>query len=139
MADIWWCPKCREKFRWTVTVCPDCDVDLIDQRPGPPPTPDEEMVRVFVATDEALLEIAKSLLEGEEIKYLERFGRLQDLFGWGRFGTGYNYIVGPAEFWVRADDADCARACLEGLEHAVPENIVLPDDDPLQESGVESA
>jgi hypothetical protein len=56
------------------------------------------------------------LLEGEQIEYLIRGEGLQDLFGWGRVGSGYNIIVGPAEFWVRADDAERARALLEELE-----------------------
>ena len=133
MADSWWCPKCGEQFHWDVAVCPDCNVDLVEQRPGPAPTPNVELLRVFVATDEALAEIAKSLLEGEKIEYLERFGRLQDLFGWGRFGTGFSYIVGPTEFWVCADEADHARDCLEGLEKSSPEDIVLPDNDNQQE------
>jgi hypothetical protein len=128
MADNWWCPKCGEKFRWDVTVCPDCQVDLVDQRPGPAPTPDAELVRVFVATDEGLTEIAKSLLEGEKIEYLVRGDRLQDLFGWGRFGTGFSYIVGPTEFWVRADEAERARACLDGLGESVPEEILPAED-----------
>jgi hypothetical protein len=115
MANGMWCTKCGEKFPHYYRVCPDCQVDLTDKRPGPAPTPDVELVRVFVADDEALVGLAKALLEGENIEYLERFSRLQDLFGWGRFGTGYNYIVGPVEFWVRADEAEKATACLEGL------------------------
>ncbi|MDR3675399.1 MAG: DUF2007 domain-containing protein [Acidobacteriota bacterium] len=139
MADVWWCPKCGEKFRWSVTDCPDCKVPLVDQRPGPAPTPDAELVLVFSTTDIGLCGIAKSLLEGESIEYLERGERLQYLFGWGGLEGGYNPVIGPVEFWVCADEADRARACLEGLEHAVPEDIVLPDDDPIQESGGESA
>ncbi len=132
MAGNVWCPACGEKFPFYFRVCPKCQVELTDQRPGPAPTPNEELVRVFVATDEALVELAKSLLEGESIEYLERFRGLQDLFGWGRFGTGYNYIVGPVEFWVCAHEADHARACLEGLEESVPESTVPSDDDPEQ-------
>ncbi len=128
MPGKMWCPKCGEKFPNYFKICPDCQIDLTDQRPGPEPTPDEELVRVFVATDEALVELAKSLLEGESIEYLERGSRLQDLFGWGRFGTGYNYIVGPVEFWVCADQSDKARACLEGLEKSVPEDGAPQED-----------
>jgi hypothetical protein len=128
MADNW-CPKCWERFPHYFKVCPECQIDLVDQRPGPVPTPNVELVRAFVATDEGLTEIAKSLLEGEKIEYLVRGERLQDLFGWGRFGTGFSYIVGPTEFWVCADEADHARACLEGLGEAAPEGAVPSDDD----------
>jgi hypothetical protein len=67
-----------------------------------------ELVRVFVAEDGGLIGVAKSLLESECTESLERGERLQDLFGWGRALTGYNYIVGPAEVWVCADDAEHA-------------------------------
>jgi hypothetical protein len=109
------CPKCGEQFAWHVTVCPTCDLDLVD-RLGPEPTPDAELARVLVTGDAGLIPLAKSLLEGEGIEYLVRGEGLQDLFGWGRVGSGYNYIVGPAEFWVRADDAERARTLLEGLD-----------------------
>ena len=112
MANI--CPKCGDQFPWYVTVCPTCDVDLVDRLPGPEPTPDVDLVRVFVTGDAGLIPLAKSLLEGEEIEYLVRGEQVQDLFGAGRIG-GFNYVVGPVEFWVRADDADGARALLEGL------------------------
>jgi hypothetical protein len=118
------CPTCGEEFPWHVTVCSTCGVDLVDRLPGPEPTPDAELVRVFVTGDAGLLPVAKSLLEGEAIDYFVRGEGLQDLFGWGRLGAGFNYIVGPAEFWVRADDADRARGLLEGL-------ISKPDDPPV--------
>jgi hypothetical protein len=57
-----------------------------------------------------------------------RFEGLQDLFGLGRWGTGFNLIVGPAEFWVRADDADHARERLEGLGAPSLEGTVPSDD-----------
>jgi hypothetical protein len=108
--------------------CPECQVDLVDERPGPPPTPDAKLVSVFVAENEELNEVAKSLLESEKIEYLVRGERLQDLFGWGRFWTGYNYIVGPIEFWVCAEEADHARACLEGLITPIGEDALPADD-----------
>jgi hypothetical protein len=39
---------------------------------------------------------------------------LQDLAGLGRI-TGFSYVFGPAEFWVRAEDADRARELLNDL------------------------
>ena len=108
------CPKCGEEFSWTVMVCPKCDVDTVDRLPGPDPTPDVELVSIFATGDPGVIAVAKSLLEGEEIDYLIRGEGLQDLFGAGRMG-GFSYAMGPAEFWVRADDADRARELLDEL------------------------
>ena len=108
MAGHRWCPDCWRKFPLYFRACPECQVDLVDRRPGPAPTPNVELVRVFVAEDGGLIGVAKSLLESECTESLERGERLQDLFGWGRALTGYNYIVGPAEVWVCADDAEHA-------------------------------
>jgi hypothetical protein len=72
------------------------------------------LVRVLATGDAGLIAIAKSLLEGEEIDVFVRGDGLQDLFGLGRI-TGFSYAMGPAEFWVREDDADRARELLEDL------------------------
>jgi hypothetical protein len=39
---------------------------------------------------------------------IDWLGLSHDLFGLGRM-TGFNFAMGPAEFLVRADDADRAR------------------------------
>ena len=108
------CPQCEEEYTWDVMVCPVCDVDTVDKLPGPEPTPDAELVKVLVTGDPGLIAIARSLLEGEKIDYFVRGEGLQDLFGLGR-ATGYNFAMGPAEFWVRDEDAENARALLEDL------------------------
>jgi hypothetical protein len=109
------CPKCGEEFPWHVMVCPTCDVDTVDRLPaGPEPTPDAELVSVFAAGDPGVIAVAKSLLEAETIDYFVRGDGLQDLAGFGRL-TGYSYVFGPAEFWVRAEDAERARELLKDL------------------------
>ena len=67
-----------------------------------------------------MIAFAKSLLEAENIDYFVRGEGLQDLFGLGRLTT-FNFAMGPAEFLVRADDADRARELLEG--------VIAPDPD----------
>jgi Putative prokaryotic signal transducing protein len=108
------CPQCEEEYTWDVMVCPVCDVDTVDKLPGPEPTPDAELVPVFATGDPGLIAIARSLLDGEKIDYFVRGEGLQDLFGLGR-ATSYSFAMGPAEFWVRDEDAENARALLQDL------------------------
>jgi len=110
------CPQCEEEYAWDVMICPVCDVETVDELPrvGPEPTPDAELVRVFATGDMGLIAIARSLLEGEKIDYFVRGDGLQDLFGLGR-ATSYSFAMGPAEFWVRADDAENVRVLLQDL------------------------
>jgi len=77
-------------------------------------TDDVELVPVLATGDAALIALAKSLLESEHIEYLLIGEGLQDLFGLGRV-TGYSFAMGPAEFWVRADDEARARELLRDL------------------------
>jgi hypothetical protein len=77
-------------------------------------TDDVELVAVLATGDAALIALAKSLLEGEHIEYFVKGEGLQDLFGLGRV-TSYSYAMGPAEFWVRADDEARARELLNDL------------------------
>jgi len=123
------CPECGGEFPWYVTVCPACQIDLVERLPGPEPTPEAELVPVLVTGDAGLIPLAKSLLESEGIEYLARGENLQDLFGLGRI-TGYNFAAGPAEFLVRADDAERARAVLDGLDEPTPESAPPGDDEP---------
>ena len=110
------CPQCEEEYAWDVMICPVCDVETVDELPrvGPEPTPDAELVRVFATGDMGVIAIARSLLEGEKIDYFVRGDGLQDLFGLGR-ATSYSFAMGPAEFWVRADDAENVRVLLQDL------------------------
>lgn len=105
------CPQCEEEFSWDVMVCPVCDVDTVDRLPGPEPTPDAELVNVLVTGDTALIAVAQSMLDGEKIDYFVRGDGLQGMLGLGQISSGF----GGAEFWVRAEDAENARALLEGL------------------------
>ena len=96
------------------------DEETPESLPGPAPEPDVELVRVLSAGDAGLIAIARSLLEAEGIQFLLKGDGLQDLFGMGRI-TEYSYVVGPAEFWVRADDARRASELLADLKAEGPE------------------
>jgi hypothetical protein len=80
----------------------------------PRPIPDAQLVKVYVTGDAGLIGVARSLLDAEEIDYMVRGEGLQDLFGFGRL-TGYSYVVGPAEFWVRSEDAARVKSLLQNL------------------------
>jgi hypothetical protein len=119
-----WCPECGARFEATAATCPTCLVPLVS-RPRPDPQPDVQLVKVYATGDAGQIALARSLLEGEAIDVLVRGDGLQDLFGWGRI-TPFNYVVGPAEFWVREEDAARAAELLRGLEH--PEAGASRDD-----------
>src|SRR6187399_1531242 len=87
--------------------------------------PEVELVAVLRTSGSGLIGFAKSLLESERIENFVRGESVQDLFGVGRLG-GYNFITGPAELWVRADDEERARTLLDGLS----EEPVNPSADP---------
>jgi hypothetical protein len=108
------CPKCGEEYSWDVMVCPTCDVDTVERLRGPAPTPDAALVSVLATGHAALIAVARSLLDAEHIDYCVRGDGLQDLFGFGRV-TGFSFAMGPAEFWVREEDAARARDVLKDL------------------------
>jgi hypothetical protein len=91
-------------------------------------TPEDALVLVLRTGDAGLIMFAKSLLEQEGIEYFVHGKNLQDLFGGGRLG-GYNYVAGPAEFRVRAGDAELARVLLHGLSGTPPEPDADSNDD----------
>ena len=113
------CPQCSEEFPWHVMICPTCNVETVDRLPGRDPTPDVELVSVLTTSDPALIAVAQSLLDGEQIDYFVRGDGLQDLFGAGRI-AGFNFALGAAQFVVRAEDAERARELLQGLTTSNP-------------------
>ena len=91
-------------------------------------TAEPELVLVLRTGDAGLIPLAKSMLEAEGIEHLVRGEDLQDPFDGARVG-GYNSFKGPAEFWVRDDDAERARTLLDGLGALQPEPAPDPNDD----------
>ncbi len=74
------------------------------------------LVTVLETGDPALLAVAKSLLEDAGIDFFAKGEGVQDLFGWGRFGTGFNPLIGAVKLQVAADDAEEARERLKDLQ-----------------------
>jgi hypothetical protein len=77
--------------------------------------PADDPVCVFRTGDEELAAVVKSILEGEEIKYVARSVETHELFGAGGDGGGLNYTVGSVDFLVARDDVERVRRILDAL------------------------
>jgi len=76
----------------------------------------ERLVTVFETGNEAIVAVVKSLLDEAQIKYLAQGAGVQDLFGVGVIGTGFNPITGPVVFQVMPEDAEYARELLKDVK-----------------------
>ena len=74
-----------------------------------------DLVTVFESSDVALLALAKAALEQSGIRYVTESEGIQDLFGIGRMGSGYNSITGPPRIRVAQENAARAREVLSDL------------------------
>ena len=76
---------------------------------------DQEIVTVFETGNAALVALAKSLLDAADIAYAVKGENIQNLFGGGVIGTGFNILVGPVQIQVRREDETEARSVLADL------------------------
>jgi len=72
----------------------------------------EEFVPVKEVVRAALVPFVESLLQSAGIRFFIKGERVQDFFGWGRFGSGFNIITGPPTVYVEPAKADEARELL---------------------------
>ncbi len=119
------CPKCKAEYREGYTVCVDCQVPLVEalSEEDEQPEPDLELVTVFDTGEPADVLVAKSILDAEGIEYFAKDEGVQDLFGAGRLGSGFNTMAGQVEIQVRPEDADRARQLLERLDEGEAEEL----------------
>jgi hypothetical protein len=75
-----------------------------------------DMVTVKTIYDTGYLMLAKMVLEDAEIPYFEKNEGVQDLFGAGRFGTGFNIPAGPVEIQVPREYEGEAIPLLERID-----------------------
>jgi len=116
----------------SVENCPRCNALLVATESEPrndSPAATDQMVLAGVVIGAAQLPLAKSLLEDAGIGFLTRNEITQDLFGWGRFGTGFNPVVGPVQIWVLESSLPEAKALLESIDADAPPEPDLEDDD----------
>jgi hypothetical protein len=119
------CPVCGDEYRPGFTRCADCDVELTDAPPVPgEATEPVELVTVLETGDQSQIAVAKSMLEASGIPCIARNETLQNLFGWGSIGTGYNVAMGPIRLQVLREDEEAAK---ELLSSPPPLQIVEED------------
>ncbi len=106
------CPKCGGEYREGFTRCGECDAALLDAPAAEAAIHPElgDTVSVFSTGDPVTLMTAKSLLDDAGIPYLTRNEALQNLFGMGQLGTGFNLVAGPMEVLVGAQLRRLERA-----------------------------
>ena len=75
----------------------------------------ERLVTVYETGSEGIIAVIKSILDEAGIRYLAKGEGVQDLFGVGVLGTGFNPITGPVEFRVMPEDEEYARELLKDV------------------------
>ena len=98
-----------------VTSCHDCGTSLVKTRPNWPEEEQfqyEEFIPVKEVLRAGLVPFVESLLQSADIRFFIKGERVQDFFGWGRFGTGFSIITGPPVVYVEPAKADEARELL---------------------------
>lgn len=74
-----------------------------------------DLITVFESPDLVLFALAKSALDEAGIRYIAENELIQDLFGLGRFGSGFNLVTGAPRIRVTPENADRANEILEEL------------------------
>lgn len=111
------CPQCRSEYREGFTRCDNCNVALVAVLPPEAGDPsDRDLVMAFETGDPGLLAMAHSILDEAQVPYLTQGEGIQDLFGVGRLGTGFNILTGPVHILVERASEAVAHQLLDGLE-----------------------
>ena len=90
----------------------------------------EKLVTVFTTGHEGVVVLVKSILDEAKIEFIAKGEGIQDLFGVGVIGTGFNVITGPIEFQVLEDNADYARELLKDVSENPPEENSTEEESP---------
>jgi hypothetical protein len=75
----------------------------------------ENLVAVYETGNEAIVSVVKSMLDEAKIRYIAQGEGVQDLFGVGIIGTGFNPVTGPVIFKVMPEDEEYARELLKDI------------------------
>ena len=74
---------------------------------------------IYRTGDPGEIALIKSIFNEEKIPLLVKGEGVQDLFGIGRLGTGYNMITGPVEIQVPESCMAQSRELLETMESQI--------------------
>lgn len=110
------CPNCGAEYIEGIAVCSTCNVALVNEPPSEIEPEYIKFVTVYETGDPSSIAFAKSLFESEGVKCYVKGEGLQDLFAGGRFGTGFNPVIGPAAIQVDEKDVEKARDLLSQVE-----------------------
>jgi hypothetical protein len=75
----------------------------------------ERLVTVYETGHEGVAAVVKSILDEAKIQYLAKGDGVQDLFGVGVVGVGFNPITGPVQFRVMPEDEKYAKELLKDI------------------------
>ena len=109
------CPVCGDEYQAGYTRCDDCDATLVENLPSQGEPGPFEMVTVLETGDQSLIAVARSLLESAGIPCIARNEVLQNLFGWGSIGAGFNAAIGPIRLQVLKEDEEVAKELLKDV------------------------
>jgi hypothetical protein len=111
-----YCPKCRSEYEPGIVECADCRGGLVENLPVEPER--GQLVLVFETDNPAEALVVESLLDSEKITHVSQNEMLQDFFGIGRLGPGYNPMIGLVRILVAQADEKKARQLLEEMRRA---------------------
>ena len=104
--------------------CSDCDTPLVDSDPDAAGEEAArrpiEMVELARIPEPIFAAAIRELLDEAGIGYEIVGAGVQDLFGFGRIGTGYNFVTGPPVLRVEAARLAEARELLAELDRSSP-------------------
>jgi hypothetical protein len=108
------CPKCKAEYKEGVRICPECDVDLVNEL-----SEDDfmEFVKVFESADPNLTVIIKSILEDAGIRYFVPGDNMQSILG-AKFSFAFGADIGNAVFLVSQGDAKIAKELIKEVENS---------------------
>jgi hypothetical protein len=137
---VHYCPKCKYEYEWRISVCPDCDVPLVDGKiPGKSKsnassTDDIDVVLLFESQDQLKLRFLLDLLDQEGIAYATRkftqYGgaAASEILTVGLSAT--STVGGMGRIYVAVEDLERAKELLLGLQ-----GVALTGD---EDTGLES-